>query len=88
VWLYDPNQHIFVKDFLAEQMELLANLNSLDGGLVSSSQMGATNPWQAVYRIAGAKGSRPERQLVPVFSGLLETTPRRRKGDGGDNDAV
>ena len=26
VWFYDPHQHIFVKDFLAEQMELLANL--------------------------------------------------------------
>src|SRR5271166_6395243 len=25
VWFYDPQQHIFVKDFLAEQMELLAN---------------------------------------------------------------
>ena len=26
VWLYDPLQGLFVKDFLAEQMELLANL--------------------------------------------------------------
>jgi hypothetical protein len=74
VWLYDPKQHIFVKNFLAEQMELLTNLSSLEGGLVSSSQMGPTDVWQAVYRIAGAKGSRPERQLVPVFSCLLETT--------------
>jgi hypothetical protein len=75
VWLYDPNQHIFVKNFLAEQMELLTNLTSLEGGLVSSSHMGPTNPWQAVYRIVGAQASRPERQLVPVFSCLLETTP-------------
>jgi hypothetical protein len=79
VWLYDPKQHIFVKNFLAEQMELLTNLRSLEGGLVSSSQMGPTDAWQAVYRIVGAKGSRPERQLVPVFSCLLETTPRGEK---------
>jgi hypothetical protein len=79
VWLYDPRQHIFVKNFLAEQMELLTNLNSLEDGLVSSSQMGPTNTWQAVYRIAGATGSRPERQLVPVFSCLLETTPGGEK---------
>jgi|SRR5215471_5632197 len=75
VWLYDPKLHIFVKNFLAEQMELLTNLTSSDGGMVSSSQMGTTNPWQAAYRIVGAKGSRPERQLVPLFSCLLETTP-------------
>ena len=79
VWLYDPKQHIFVKNFLAEQMELLTNLSSLEVGLVSSSQMGPTYPWQAVYRIVGAKGSRPERQLLPVFSCWLETTPGGEK---------
>jgi hypothetical protein len=75
VWLYDPNQHVFVKDFLAEQMELLTNLSSHEGDLVSSSHMGPTNPWEATYRIVGALGSWPERQLVPVFSCLVETTP-------------
>jgi hypothetical protein len=79
VWLYDPKQHIFVKNFLAEQMELLTNLSSHDGGLVSSSQIGPTEPWQAMYRIAGATESRPERQLVPVFSCLVETTPDGEK---------
>jgi len=74
VWLYDPRQHIFVKDFLAEQMELLTNLTSMGGALLSSSHIGPTNPWRAVYQIMGAKGSRPERQLVPLFSCLLETT--------------
>jgi len=74
VWLYDPTQHIFIKNLLAEQMELLTNLTSSDGGEVFSSQMGPTNPWQAVYRIVGAKDSRPERQLVLLFSCLLETT--------------
>jgi hypothetical protein len=75
VWLYDPRQHIFVKDLLAEQMELLTNLTSKDGALVSSSHTGPTSPWQTVYQIMGAKGSRPERQLVPLVSCLLETTP-------------
>jgi len=82
VWLYDPRQHIFVKNFLAEQMELLTNLTSNDGALVSSSHMGPTSPWQAVYQIMGAEGSRPERQLVPLFSCLLETTP------GGDKPSA
>jgi hypothetical protein len=79
VWLYDPKQHIFVKNFLGEQMELLTNLSPLEDGLVSSSSMGPTDAWRAVYRIVGAEGSRPERQLVPVFSCLLETTPGGEK---------
>lgn len=74
VWLYDRRQHRFVKDFLAEQMELLTNLASSDGAMVSSSHMGPSSPWQAVYQIVGTKRSRPERQLVPLFSCLLETT--------------
>lgn len=82
VSLYDPRQHIFVKDFLAEQMELLINLTSSVGGMVSSSHMGPASPWQAVYQIVGTKGSRPERQLVPLFSCLLETTP------GGDKPSA
>jgi hypothetical protein len=32
------------------------------------------NPWHAVYRIASAEGSRPQRQLVPAYSCLVETT--------------
>jgi len=79
VWLYDPSQHIFVRNFLAEQMELSTNLNSLGRGLVSSSQMGPANVWQAVYRITAAQGSRPERQLLPLSSCLLETTPGGEK---------
>ena len=82
VWLYDPRQHSFVKDFLAEQMELLTNLASGDGAMVSSSHMGPASPWQAVYQIVGTKGSRPERQLVPLFSCLVETTP------GGDKPSA
>jgi hypothetical protein len=78
VWLYDPKQHIFAKDFLAEQMELLTNLEPLTGGQISSSHMGPENMWRAVYRVAGAEGSRPKRQLVPVYSCLVETLPGAR----------
>lgn len=74
VWLYDPQQHIFVRDFLAEQMELLANLATNVNGHIVTSHLGPVNPWHAVYRIAGADGSRPQRQLVPAYSCLVETT--------------
>jgi hypothetical protein len=73
VWFYDPQQHIFVKDFLAEQMELLANLAANVNGQIVTSHLGPVNPWHAVYRIDGAEGSRPERQLVPAYSCLVET---------------
>lgn len=79
VWLYDPKQYIFVKDFLAEQLELLTSPKPLTGGHISSSHMGPANTWQAVYRVTGAEGSRPERQLVPVYSCLVETTPGGEK---------
>jgi hypothetical protein len=79
VWLYDPKQRIFVKDFLAEQMELLVNLKPLAGRQISSSRMGPANIWRAVYRVTGSEGSRPERQLVPVCSCLVETTPGGEK---------
>jgi hypothetical protein len=78
VWLYDP-QHIFMKDFLAEQMELLVNLRPLAGRRITSSHMGVESNWLAVYRVAGADGSRPERQLVPVYSCLVEYTPSGEK---------
>lgn len=74
VWLYDPGQHIFVKNFLAAQMELLTNLSSSDGARILASRMGPTNPWEAVYRIAAAGGGWPERQLVPLLSCGLQTT--------------
>jgi hypothetical protein len=73
VWLYSPQQHIFVTDFLAQQMELLANLATNGNGQIVTSHLGPTNPWLAVYRIASAIGSRPERQLVPAYSCLVET---------------
>jgi hypothetical protein len=75
VWLYDPKQHIFAKDFLAEQMELLTNLEPLANGRISSSHMGPENMWQAVYRVTESEESRPQRQLIPLSSCLIETAP-------------
>ena len=73
VWLFDPKQHRFAQDFLAEQMELLLNLSKAGDGMVSSSSMGPTNPWVATFHILGANGSRPTRQLLPARSCLVET---------------
>lgn len=83
VWFYDTQQRIFVKDFLAEQMELLANLTANADGQIVTSYLGPANPWHAIYRIAGAEGSRPQRQLVPLCSCLVETT-----ADGSTPEAV
>jgi len=71
VWVYDPRQHFFITDFLAEQMELMANLEPLAGGQISTSQIGPDNMWRAVYRIIEVQKSRPERQLIPVYSCLV-----------------
>src|SRR5262249_36879897 len=79
VWLYDPKQHIFIKDFLAEQMELLTNLKPLADGQISSSHMGLASNWLAVYRIAGADESRPQQQLIPISSCLVESSPGGEK---------
>jgi hypothetical protein len=79
VWLYDPKQHFFAKDFLAEQMELMTNLEPLSGGQILTSHMGPENMWRAAYKITGVVGSRPERQLVPVYSCLVETKPGGEK---------
>jgi hypothetical protein len=76
VWLYDAQQHIFVKDFLAEQMELLTNLApEKNGRWIVASSVGPTNPWRAVYRIFAGKHSMPGRQLLPISSCSVETTP-------------
>jgi hypothetical protein len=76
VWLYDPQQHIFVKDFLAEQMELLTNLaTEKEGRWIVASSIGPTNPWRAVYRIFDGKHSAPGRQLLPMSACSVETGP-------------
>ena len=73
VWLFDPKQHLFVKDFLAEQMELLSNLSNAGDGMVSSSSIGPTNPWVDLYRVVGARLGRSERQLLLVIACVVET---------------
>ena len=83
VWRYDPQRDIFVKDFLAEQMEPLANLSVNADGQIVTSHLGPANPWHSRYRIAGAEGSRPQRQLVAAYSCLVET-----KADGSESKAV
>ena len=75
VWLYDPKQHIFTKDFLAEQMELLTNLEPFTNGQISSSYIGPENMWRAVHRVMQSEESRPQRQLIPLSSCLVETAP-------------
>ena len=79
VWLYDPRQRLFVKDFLAEQMELLTNLQVLRGGHVSSSQIGPAHGWTVVYRVTAADEGWPARQLVAVRSCRIESTPDGEK---------
>jgi hypothetical protein len=81
---YDTKQHIFAKDFLAEQMELLTNLEPLANGRISSSHMGPENMWWAVYRIIESEESRPQRQLIPLSSCVVETSP----GGGGPTAVV
>jgi hypothetical protein len=83
VWLYDPRQHLFVKDFLAEQMELLTNLTALREGRVSSSQIGPAHGWTIVYRVTAADEGWPARQLIPVRSCRIESN-----ADGGKPAAV
>ena len=72
VWLFDPSSHRFVRDFLAEQMELLYNLQ-VDGvhhRLISSS-IGPVTPSWDVYRIVN--GSHPRmRVLLPEQSCVVE----------------
>ncbi len=75
VWFYDPKQHIFTKNFLAEEMELLTNLEPFANGQISSSHIGPENMWRAVYRVVESEQSRPQRQLIPVSSCLVETQP-------------
>ena len=79
IWLYDAKQRAFIKDFLAEEMELLENLKPLVDGQISSSHMALADSWQAIYRVAGAEGSRPQRQLIPMHSCLVESTPGSEK---------
>jgi hypothetical protein len=73
VWLFDPSSRRFVKDLLAQQMELLSNLqvDAAHRRLVSS-YIGPSRPSWDVYRIVS--GPEPEdRQLLPEQSCTIET---------------
>jgi hypothetical protein len=73
VWLFDPSSQWFVSDFLAEQMELLYNLQ-VDGvhHRLISSTIGPTDPSWDVYRIVD--GSHPRmRVLLPEQACVIET---------------
>ena len=83
VWLYDPEQKLFAKDLVAEQMELLSNLTTGVAGWIVSYSIGPTNPWQAGYRVAGSGQGRPQHQLLPVYSCMMETAP-----DGNSTRAI
>jgi hypothetical protein len=75
VWLLDPSSRRFVKDRLAEQMELLSNLqvDAAHRRLVSS-YIGPSRPSWDVYRIV--RGPEPEdRLLLPEQSCTIETGP-------------
>jgi len=79
VWLYDPKQHVYVKDFLARQMELLTNLSPLGGNRISSSHIEPASSWIIIYRVIGGDGSWPVRQLVPLRSCSVESVPQGEK---------
>jgi len=73
IWLFDPSSQWFVRDFLAEQMELLVNLqvDSVHHRLISST-IGPTDPSWDVYRIVN--GSHPRmRVLLPERACVIET---------------
>ena len=75
VWLFDPQQRLFVKDRLASEMELLVNLEAepVKHRIVSYS-IGPTDPLRDEYRIETPDEGRPYwSRLVPVQSCFLKT---------------
>jgi len=75
IWLFDPSSRRFEKDHLAEQMELVSNLqvDAAHRRLVSS-YIGPSRPSWDVYRIVS--GPEPEeRLLLPEQSCTIETGP-------------
>lgn len=70
VWLYDPQTHRFVKDSLAEQMELLYNLRrEAQRARILANSIGPTNPLIDEYRIERVGEDRPYwPRLIPVVS--------------------
>ena len=67
VWLFDPQSRMFIKTFLAQQMELLVNLevDSKRQRIVSST-IGPVDPEWNVFRIVATPAPSFIRQLIPV----------------------
>ena len=70
VWIFDPSGNQFVKDELAEQMELLYNLTAdARRHLIVAYSIGPAKPMRDEYRIEPAGANRPYwPRLIPVES--------------------
>lgn len=80
VWLYDPTGHRFVRDSLAEQMELLYNLRAdPKRSRILANSIGPTNPLIDEYRIEGVGENRPYwPRLIPVRSCFISNASQPR----------
>jgi hypothetical protein len=77
VWLFDPGSRQFVKNDLAEQMELLYNLGTdAKHSLVIADSIGPVNPMRDEYRIERRSENRPYwPRLIPVRSCFVDNRP-------------
>jgi len=75
VWLFDPTNRRFMNDGLAEQMELLYNLEAdAEHERVLAYTIGPVNPMRDEYRIEGVGKDRPYwPRLIPVRSCFIES---------------
>jgi len=75
VWLFDSTIRQFVNDGLAEQMELLYNLEAdAEHERVAAYSIGPVNPMRDEYRIEGVSKDRPYwPRLIPVRSCFIES---------------
>jgi hypothetical protein len=75
VWLFDPQQQLFVKDRLAEEMELLSNLEAdPKTHRIAAYSIGPTDPLRDEYRVEMPHEGRPYwSRLIPVQSCFLKT---------------
>jgi hypothetical protein len=75
VWLFDSKDRLFVNGVLAEQMELLYNLETdAKHERVIASSIGPVNPLRDEYRIERTSKERPYwPRLIPVESCFIET---------------
>jgi hypothetical protein len=90
VWLFDPKNHRFEEDELAEQMELLYNLQAdPKRRLIIAYSIGPVNPMWDEYRIENVSKDRPYwPRLIPVQSCLIETGPQGLENEPANATAV